>query len=112
MGLSEGKGVKDELMVLCLGKRESHSGTDKIMEMLVIVRYEATELSFNWQLCLQRSERSGLETCLLSTKTLEKLMKMSEKEEQRSRTESEPLFIERGDKENWGNFGVREVREQ
>lgn len=55
MGLSEGNGVKDEFMILSLHKWENYSDTDQIMEMLVTVRHEATELSFNWQLYLQRS---------------------------------------------------------
>ena len=51
----EGNAVKDEFMVLSLSKWENFGDTDKIRGKLVIVGHEATELSFNWQLCLQRN---------------------------------------------------------
>ena len=62
--------------------------TDKIRGMLVIMGHEATELPFNWQMCLPRNSYvrgQGQKRASLA-KILEKLMKMSEKEEQRQRT--------------------------
>lgn len=42
-------------MVLSLRKWENFGETDKIRGKLVIMGHEVTELSLNWQLCLQRN---------------------------------------------------------